>query len=190
MVSFSSDDPIWKILAAIDDEPTGEFSELVKVAQLDPKVDFRNAFLVNLSLKGADLSGFDFSGSDLRGTGLRYAAKSQGVIISEATRLDPADQKWWGGADFADMSHDLSQLYAVQVPQVASILGTISDAQTMWRICPRATRSSTSCAVSRVVAGIVTAPNFIAASIVSQSGGVFPSITRTRSPRHTPKRRK
>jgi len=95
MDSFPSEHPIWEILAAIDDEPTGEFSELVKAAQLDPKVDFRDAFLVRLSLRGADISGFDFSGSDLRGTGLRYAAKSQGVIISEATRLDPADQKWW-----------------------------------------------------------------------------------------------
>jgi hypothetical protein len=46
MASFPSDDPIWEILAAIDDEPTGEFSKLVKAAKLDPKVDFRNAFLV------------------------------------------------------------------------------------------------------------------------------------------------
>jgi Pentapeptide repeats (8 copies) len=95
MASFPSEDPIWEILAAIDDEPTGEFSELVKAAQLDPKVDFRNAFLVKLSFKGADISGFDFSGSDLRGSGLRYAANAQGVVISKATRLDPADPEWW-----------------------------------------------------------------------------------------------
>lgn len=95
MASFPSDDPIWEILAAIDDEPTGEFSELVKAAQLDPKSDFRNAFLVNVSLEGADISGFDFSGSDLRGTGLRYAAKWQDVVISKDTTLDPADQEWW-----------------------------------------------------------------------------------------------
>lgn len=95
MVSFPSDDPIWKILAAIDDEPTGKFSELVKAAQLDPRSDFRNAFLVNLSLKGADISGFDFSGSDLRGTGLRKVARFDGVVISTETTLDPADQKWW-----------------------------------------------------------------------------------------------
>jgi methane/ammonia monooxygenase subunit A len=95
MASFPSDDPIWKILAAIDDEPTGDFSNLVRAAQLDPKSDFRNAFLVNLPLRGADISGFDFSGSDLRGTGLRYAAKSQGVIISKDTILDAADQDWW-----------------------------------------------------------------------------------------------
>jgi methane/ammonia monooxygenase subunit A len=94
-MASSSNDPIWEILAAIDDEPTGEFSKLVRAAQLDPKSDFRNAFLVNLSLEGADVSGFDFSGSDMRGTGLRYAAKSQGIIISRDTKVDPDDQDWW-----------------------------------------------------------------------------------------------
>jgi uncharacterized protein YjbI with pentapeptide repeats len=94
-MASSSNEPIWEILAAIDDEPTGEFSKLVRAAQLDPKSDFRNAFLVNLSLEGADVSGFDFSGSDMRGTGLRYAAKSQGIIISRDTKVDPDDQDWW-----------------------------------------------------------------------------------------------
>src|SRR5262245_60780151 len=95
MTSFASDKQIRAILAAIDAEPTGEFSELVKAAQFDPKADFRHAFLVGISLEDADISGFDFSGSDLRGTGLRYAAKWEGVIISTDTVLDPADQKWW-----------------------------------------------------------------------------------------------
>jgi hypothetical protein len=44
--------------------------------------------------------------------------------------------------------------------------------------------------VSWVVAGMITAPSFIAASIASQSASSLPSMTRMRSPRFTPQERK
>ena len=45
-------------------------------------------------------------------------------------------------------------------------------------------------AASSIVAGTITAPSFIAASMVSQSGATLPSISRMRSPRRTPDRAK
>ena len=54
---------------------------------------------------------------------------------------------------------------------------------------PRSNRSARSSAVSSVVAGITTAPSFIAASMTSHSGTTLPSISRMRSPRLTPSAR-
>jgi hypothetical protein len=51
MIKFDPADPIWRILAAIDTEPTGEFRNLVEAAKLNPKTDFRNAYLTGLPLK-------------------------------------------------------------------------------------------------------------------------------------------
>ncbi len=102
MMEFGPSDPVWRVLAAIDAEPAGKFRTLVEAAELDPKIDFRNACLAGLPLRDADISGFDFSGSDLRGTGLRLAKKFDGVIITKETKLDPADRKWWGQRKEAD----------------------------------------------------------------------------------------
>ena len=54
---------------------------------------------------------------------------------------------------------------------------------------PRAKRSARSLRVSSVVAGTMTAPSFIAASMHSHSGTTLPSMSRMRSPRLTPSRR-
>ena len=51
---------------------------------------------------------------------------------------------------------------------------------------PRSMRSRRSLSASSVVAGITTAPSFIAASIVSHSSTWLPSISTIRSPRATP----
>ena len=59
-----------------------------------------------------------------------------------------------------------------------------------WRTRPRSNRSLRSLGVSKVDAGITTAPSFIAASITSHSGTTLPSISRMRSPRFTPSARK
>ena len=45
-----------------------DFLELIQVAELDPKLDFRYANLSNVDFGTADLRGFDFTGADLRGT--------------------------------------------------------------------------------------------------------------------------
>ena len=58
-----------------------------------------------------------------------------------------------------------------------------------WRTRPRAKRSARSLRVSSVVAGTITAPSFIAASMHSHSGTTLPSISRMRSPRRTPRPR-
>ena len=51
---------------------------------------------------------------------------------------------------------------------------------------PRVKRSARSLSVSCDVAGMITAPIFIAASIVSQSSQRLPNMTSIRSPRLTP----
>ena len=51
---------------------------------------------------------------------------------------------------------------------------------------PRTMRSIRSARVSSVVDGISTAPSFMAASMISQSAGTFPSISSSRWPRPTP----
>ena len=58
-----------------------------------------------------------------------------------------------------------------------------------WRTRPRAKRSARSLRVNSVVAGTITAPSFIAASMHSHSATTLPSMTRMRSPRRTPSAR-
>lgn len=60
------------------------FRELVDLAGLDPREDFRFANLAGVRLCGADLRGFDFTGADLTGTQLHRA------IVDETTVLDGA----------------------------------------------------------------------------------------------------
>ena len=68
--------------------------------------------------------------------------------------------------------------------------GVSSPAAITWRTRPRTKRSRRSSSVSMVVAGITTAPSFIAASIASHSGCTLPSSSRMRSPRRTPRARR
>jgi hypothetical protein len=55
-----------------------------------------------------------------------------------------------------------------------------------WETPPRSIRSVMSLAVSSVVAGMITAPSFMAASSDSHSSAWLPSMSRIRSPRLTP----
>ena len=77
-----------------------------------------------------------------------------------------------------------------QSPATGSSVATPASSVTTQRIRPRAMRSPRSAAVSSVEAGLTTAPSFMAASVISQSGVVFGSITRMRSPRDSPARRR
>ena len=52
--------------------------------------------------------------------------------------------------------------------------------------CPRSRRSARSSRSSSVLAGIITAPSRISASMLSHNATQFGSMTRTRSPRVTP----
>jgi hypothetical protein len=57
-------------------------------------------------------------------------------------------------------------------------------------ICPRSMRSRRSASESSIVAGLSTAPSFIAASISSHSSTRLGSITSRRSPRPIPRLRR
>ncbi len=60
-----------KIDAAIErvlDAETADFTELSRLAGLNPAVDFRFSNLSNVNFSGADLTGFDFTGASLEGT--------------------------------------------------------------------------------------------------------------------------
>lgn len=57
-----------EIIERVASANTRSFSELVNIAQLDPKRDFTNQDLRNSVFKDEDLTLFDFSGSDLSGS--------------------------------------------------------------------------------------------------------------------------
>ena len=82
-------------LAALLAHPSDDFMTLVRVAGLDPQVDFRHSNLRDVDFGGADLRGFDFTGADLRGaigsprwdqTTLLDDADLEGSVFDLATR--------------------------------------------------------------------------------------------------------
>ncbi|GAA3136613.1 hypothetical protein GCM10020001_068970 [Nonomuraea salmonea] len=75
---------------------------------------------------------------------------------------------------------------AIFVYSPASNLPASAAFAMTWDTPPRWMRSVTSFAVSSVVAGMMTAPSFIAASSASHSSAWLPSMSRIRSPRRTP----
>jgi hypothetical protein len=77
----------------------------------------------------------------------------------------------------------------VQRPPTSANLAVSAAPVTTCETRPRSTRSARSSAVSNVVAGMTTAPSFIAASIVSHSSTWLPSMSRIRWPRWTPRAR-
>ncbi|MEM1159371.1 MAG: pentapeptide repeat-containing protein [Pseudomonadota bacterium] len=81
----------------IEEAETDRFVDLVKIAGLDPKKDFRNRNLRNVDFSNSDLAGFDLRGSDLRG------ANFEGATISGAVFDDGqlALEKISGAIDYA-----------------------------------------------------------------------------------------
>ena len=78
------------------------FSELAKVAGLDPATDFRRADLSDVDFQGSDLSGFDFTGALLKGARFEGARIASSTIFDEDTpadRLNRSRQSVWN--DFA-----------------------------------------------------------------------------------------
>ena len=74
----------------------------------------------------------------------------------------------------------------VQSPGTSRNFGTCTDSVITCRTCPRLIRSARSGGPSSVDVGMITAPSFIAARMVSQSGAMLPSMSSSRSPRRTP----
>lgn len=65
--TFFNDQEAAAIEAVGTAAPEATFSDLVKLAQLDPTSDFRFSNLAGIDLSCSDLRGYDFTGADLRG---------------------------------------------------------------------------------------------------------------------------
>lgn len=70
-------------LAALAAADGSTFTELVRIAKLDPAKAFRDADLSGIDFAGCDLSGYDFSGADLTGSSFRHAS-TDGAIFKRA----------------------------------------------------------------------------------------------------------
>ncbi|WP_394692201.1 pentapeptide repeat-containing protein [Hyphobacterium sp.] len=78
------------LIENVIEEPTGTFSELLKVAKINPTHELRGADLRNIDFEGCDLSGFDFSRADLRGADFSHA----NFVGAKFTGADLRDCKW------------------------------------------------------------------------------------------------
>src|SRR5688500_12348 len=90
------DEAITRVLEA----ETTDFTELVKIARLDPTKDFRFANLSNMDFTGADLTGFDFTGSSIKGSSFRNARISGAVF----RRISGGIRRLRRAADWGDFS--------------------------------------------------------------------------------------
>ena len=90
------------LIDRITDAETQDFSELAKIAELDPLKDFAGADLSGVDLSGLDLSEAELSGADLSHTHLSHTNLSHANL--SGTNLSNANLT---GADFsgADLSH-------------------------------------------------------------------------------------
>ncbi len=75
----------------------------------------------------------------------------------------------------------------VYPPGTDSNFGASAGLQMTCRAFPRAIRSISSTGPTAVVVGMITAPSFMIASIVSHSSTWLPSMRITASPRATPR---
>ena len=90
-------------MVAVLDAPTYRFSELVRVAGLDPARDFRNSVLDGVDFGTDDLSGYDFSGADLSGAVLSRATGLDGMVTDARTRLPNGLQRPPPGFDLDEV---------------------------------------------------------------------------------------
>ena len=80
----------------VDDAPTDNFAELIRIAGLDPKKHLRFADWSGVDFSGCDLRGFDFTGARLigcnfKGAQIEGARFDQALIdeVRQGTKLDP-----------------------------------------------------------------------------------------------------
>ena len=97
------DDAIDRVL----DASTNNFVELVKIAELDPGVDFQFRDLTGMDLSSQDLAGFNFSGSRMTGCsffGARIkAAKFTGALYEPGALQAALDWDEWSNNDGGPM---------------------------------------------------------------------------------------
>ncbi len=65
--------------------PTEIFSELVRIAGLDPARAFVGARLHRVDLRGSDLTGFDLSGADLTDAVIEGVTGLEGLVTDDET---------------------------------------------------------------------------------------------------------
>ena len=94
-----------QILEAVVNANDVTFTSLAKLADLDPKIDFRFADLREVDFRGSDLRGYDFTGSSLLG-----AIKDNTTKIDETTILEGAEIGWIE----ADSTDIVRQMQAIQ----------------------------------------------------------------------------
>jgi hypothetical protein len=68
------------ILLRLADADGASFTDLARIAELDPARDFRGADLRNVDFGTCDLSGFDFSDADLTGARLNHAKTDRTIF--------------------------------------------------------------------------------------------------------------
>ena len=91
----------------VDEAPTDDFAELLRVAGLDPKKHLRFADWSGVDFSGSDLRGFDFMGAKLIGCNFKGArieeARFDQALIDEVrpgAKLDPARTNLWAADDW------------------------------------------------------------------------------------------
>ncbi len=67
--------------------PTEVFSDLARIAGLDPATAFVGADLQRIDLGGSDLGGFDFSGADLTDARWEGATGLDTLVTDDATTM-------------------------------------------------------------------------------------------------------
>lgn len=77
-------------LSAILEADGATFTELVRIARLDPATAFRGADLAGIDFEACDLSGYDFSGADLTGSSFEHASIEETVFH----RAETSDVAW------------------------------------------------------------------------------------------------
>ena len=73
------------IVQRIRKEHGADFCSLVRIANLDPRSDFRYANLTCVEFGSVDLDGFDFTGANLSGADLRFASVRGAVFVDVST---------------------------------------------------------------------------------------------------------
>lgn len=95
-----------QILEAVVNANDVTFTSHAKLADLDPKIDFRFADLREVDFRGSDLRGFDFTGASLLG-----AIKDNTTKIDETTIFESAELGWIE-ADSSDIVRPMQAIQA------------------------------------------------------------------------------
>lgn len=112
------------LVSEVINAKTQNFTDLVKIANLRPDLDFRYANLTGINLSNLDLSGYDFTGADLSGCRFKNA-RLKGAILTGAKlspgalreAVDYRDGSWWQvGCSLASRLARALNAFAFEIP--------------------------------------------------------------------------